>query len=113
MTVIIKRIYEPASKSDGYRVFVDRLWARGLSKQEAHIDLWLKEVAPSDQLRTWFAHDPAKWEEFKRRYKEELRDNPTLAQLRNLTAEQNITLLYGAKDQTHNQAVVLKELLQA
>lgn len=112
MSIDIKRIYEPYQKSDGLRIFVDRLWARGLTKEEAHIDEWLKEVAPSNELRTWFNHDPAKWVEFKKRYKAELKDSAAFKQLQKYAAEQHVTLLFGAKDTTHNQAAALKEFLQ-
>ncbi|EDK72229.1 protein of unknown function DUF488 [candidate division TM7 genomosp. GTL1] len=111
MTVTTKRIYEPYAKKDGLRIFVDRLWARGLSKEDAHVDIWLKDIAPSDGLRKWFGHDPEKWQEFKKRYKAELKTNEALIELKKYARKQNITLLYGAKDERHNQAVVLKELL--
>lgn len=112
MGIDIKRIYEPYQKADGLRIFVDRLWARGLTKEEAHIDVWLKEVAPSNELRTWFNHDPAKWTAFKKRYKTELKDSEALEQLQKYAASQHVTLLFGAKDTIHNQAAALKEFLQ-
>ncbi|WP_337170969.1 DUF488 domain-containing protein [Gemmatimonas aurantiaca] len=112
-TVALKRAYDPPSPEDGKRVLVDRLWPRGVSKAEAHIDLWLKDVAPSTDLRTWFAHDPAKWGEFERRYRAELAKNPALEELRELVATHSVTLVYGAKDTEHNQAVVLQRLLTA
>jgi uncharacterized protein YeaO (DUF488 family) len=112
MQVAIKRIYDPADPKDGYRILVDRLWPRGFKKDAAEIDQWLKEVAPSTTLRTWFGHDPARWKEFKKKYKDELEDNAAWNELRALSkAKKKITLLYGAKDEVHNQAVVLAELL--
>ena len=109
----IKRAYEKATKDDGYRVLVDRLWPRGLSKQKAHLGLWLKEIAPSNELRTWFGHDPKKWPQFKRRYSAELRKNKSaVAELKALVKKhKSITLVYGAKDEQHNNAVVLKDFL--
>jgi uncharacterized protein YeaO (DUF488 family) len=107
-----KRIYEDKHVDDGYRVLVDRLWPRGVSKQAAALDLWLKDVAPSTELRKWFAHDPEKWAEFKRRYRGELKHNAALGSLKEIVrTERIVTLLYGAKDQDHNEAIVLKELL--
>ncbi len=108
----MKRVYEEPAKSDGTRILVDRLWPRGLTKEKARVDLWLKEVAPSNDLRKWFAHDSAKWPEFKARYKAELKHNPAqLALLKQAIAKGPSTLLYGAKDTEHNEAVVLHELL--
>ncbi|HVZ97221.1 MAG TPA: DUF488 domain-containing protein [Chitinophagaceae bacterium] len=110
----IKRIYEPAEKTDGYRVLVDRLWPRGLSKEKAHCDIWLKEVAPSDALRKWFNHEESKWEAFKKKYAEELKQNSTWKELEQITEHhKTVTLLYGAKDEKHNQAVVLQTILKA
>jgi uncharacterized protein YeaO (DUF488 family) len=112
MMVKLKRVYEAPSKEDGTRILVDRLWPRGLSKEKAHVDLWLKEVAPSTELRKWFAHDPAKWPEFEARYRAELKQNPLqLALLKQAAANGPATLLYGAKDEEHNQAIVLQKLL--
>jgi uncharacterized protein YeaO (DUF488 family) len=112
MTIKLKRVYEEPSKEDGTRILVDRLWPRGLTKEKAAVDLWLKEVAPSTELRKWFAHDPAKWPEFRARYRAELKQNkPQLALLKQATAKGPSTLLYAAKDQEHNEAVVLHELL--
>ncbi|HWB32076.1 MAG TPA: DUF488 domain-containing protein [Acidobacteriaceae bacterium] len=112
MSIHIKRVYEPPLPADGRRILVDRLWPRGLSKERAHVDLWLKEIAPSNELRKWFAHDPAKWPEFQRRYKEELRPlREQLAQLKQEAARGTVTLLYGARDEQHNEAVVLAGLL--
>ncbi|MCL2037785.1 DUF488 domain-containing protein [Candidatus Saccharibacteria bacterium] len=113
MAVNIKRIYTPASGEDGFRVLVDRLWPRGVSKEEAKLDLWLKEIAPSNELREWFGHDPAKWAEFEKRYIIELNENPeTVDQLREiLKKNKRVTLLYGARDETHNEAVVLQKYI--
>ncbi len=111
--IAIKRAYEPAGPGDGFRVLVDRLWPRGISKEKARIDLWMKDVAPSDGLRKWFAHDPAKWEEFRKRYGKELEGNADLvAELADRAKKGKLTLVYGAKDTEHNQAVVLKECLE-
>jgi uncharacterized protein YeaO (DUF488 family) len=111
VTPQLKRVYEEPAKSDGTRILVDRLWPRGLTKEKAHVDLWFKEVAPSNDLRKWFAHDPQKWPEFKARYKAELKHNAAqLALLKQTIAKGPSTLLYGAKDTEHNEAVVLLEL---
>lgn len=112
MTILIKRIYEPAAKSDGFRVLVDRLWPRGIAKESAKLDLWLPDLGPSTELRKWFNHDPAKWDEFRRRYHAELKEKKELvAELKGRAKEGTVTLLYSAKDEAHNQAVALKELL--
>lgn len=111
MHVDIKRAYEAPAASDGRRVLVDRLWPRGLSKASASIDLWLKEVAPSTELRKWFAHDAAKWPEFQTLYRSELQANPALAELADLCRAGHTTLVYGAHDSAHNQAVVLQAVL--
>lgn len=104
----IKRVYEPAEQGDGYRVLVDRLWPRGLKKEAAELDLWLKEIAPSPTLRTWFGHKPERFAEFSKKYRAELKANPAVAQLRALAREhKTVTLLYGARDTEHNHAVVL------
>jgi uncharacterized protein YeaO (DUF488 family) len=109
----IKRVYAEPSPDDGKRILVDRLWPRGLTKEKAKVDLWLKEVAPSNELRKWFAHDPKKWPEFKRRYAVELKaQSEPLALLRQETSHGTTTLLYGAKDEEHNEAVALLELLK-
>ncbi|MCL4513302.1 MAG: DUF488 domain-containing protein [Candidatus Eremiobacteraeota bacterium] len=109
----IKRIYEAKSPSDGYRIFIDRLWPRGLKKENAHFDLWLKEIAPSDRLRKWFSHDPKKWIEFRKKYLEELTDRKKEIETvkEALQKQKIVTLLYGAKDEEHNNAVVLKDFL--
>ncbi len=111
MSVTLKRAYDPPAGTDGERILVDRLWPRGLTKGDARIDRWLKDVAPSAELRRWFGHDPDKWPEFERRYRAELKDNPALSELRALVRQRDVTLVYGAKDQSHNQAVVLKHIL--
>lgn len=110
----VKRVYLPAAAGDGTRVLVDRLWPRGLRKAEAAIDLWLKEVAPSAELRKWFGHDPARFAEFASRYRRELDGNAAaIAQLRVLADTGTVTLLYGAHDEVHNQAQVLADYLKA
>ncbi len=110
--VRLKRVYEPAAEDDGARVLVDRLWPRGLRKGEAAIDRWDKNVAPSTELRRWFGHDPARWEEFRQRYIEELREHAVeLDELRGIARRGRLTLLYSAHDEAHNQAVVLREVL--
>jgi uncharacterized protein YeaO (DUF488 family) len=109
----IKRVHAEPNEDDGKRILVDRLWPRGLTKEKARVDLWLKEVAPSNELRKWFGHDPEKWPEFKRRYAEELKAlSEPLALLRQEARHGTVTLLYGARDEDHNQAVVLLELLR-
>lgn len=108
--ISVKRVYDEPSHDDGFRVLVDRLWPRGLKKEKAGIDLWCKDVAPSDVLRKWFSHDPRKWVEFKKRYFAELDDKSgVLDCLRN--AGENVTLLYGAKDKEHNNAAVLRDYI--
>lgn len=110
--VRVKRIYEAPDPSDGARVFVDRLWARGLTKEKAALDLWLKDAGPSTELRKWFAHDPARWEEFQKRYRAELeRNEEVIARLREEMRKGPVTLLYGARDQEHNEALVLRDFL--
>ena len=108
MAVHIKRIYEETSDEDGYRVLVDRIWPRGVSKQKAHLDEWLKEIAPSTELRTWFDHAEPRWPEFQKRYRAELAKNPEVDELRRLMKEHEVvTLLYSARNEEENQAVVL------
>ncbi len=111
--VSVKRVYEPADKGDGFRILVDRLWPRGLSKRSGSIDLWLKDVAPSTDLRKWFAHDVTKWKDFKQRYLEELTEKADDKRtLKGLEKEHGtITLLFAARDEEHNQAVVLRSWL--
>jgi uncharacterized protein YeaO (DUF488 family) len=112
VNVKLKRAYESPTATDGERILVDRLWPRGLAKVKAKIDLWLKDVAPSNELRKWFGHDPEKWSEFKKRYRAELKSNPALSELQALSRQKDITLVYAAKDQSHNEAVVLKQILE-
>lgn len=112
MAVTIARIYDEPAAATGFRVLVDRLWPRGISKERAALDEWLKEVAPSNELRAWFHHEEPLWPEFERRYRLELAENPALAELEELVAKHpDTTLLYGAKDPEHNQAVVLQRVL--
>ena len=109
MNIRIKRVYEAPDKEDGARILVDRLWPRGLSKEKAQVDLWLKDIAPSTGLRKWFAHDPEKWQEFRKRYGAELeRNDEQVAALRAEAAKGPVTLVYGARDTEHNEALVLK-----
>jgi uncharacterized protein YeaO (DUF488 family) len=113
MDITLKRAYEPAAQSDGTRVLVDRLWPRGVSKDHGRIDLWLKDIAPSSELRKWFNHDPAKWGTFRARYFKELEHNNTaVATLLALAGRGRITLVYGARDDRFNNAVALKDYLQ-
>jgi uncharacterized protein YeaO (DUF488 family) len=110
--VKLKRAYELPNVSDGTRILVDRLWPRGVSKKEAAVDLWMKDVAPSNELRKWFGHDPARWNEFRQRYAREVGENRGLLdQLRSLAQKGPITLVYSAHDEAHNNAVELKKLL--
>lgn len=110
--VRIKRVYDDPAKADGHRVLVDRVWPRGLSKADAAVDEWLKEVGPSSDLRRWFGHDPARFEEFAERYRAELDGSDAFARLRAVRAEHRaVTLVYSARDTEHNQAVVLRDLL--
>jgi uncharacterized protein YeaO (DUF488 family) len=114
MKIRIKRAYEQPAAEDGERILVDRLWPRGLTKEKAKIDLWLKDVAPSTELRKWFAHDPTRWAEFQSRYKVELKRNKEqLSLLRQEVAKGTVTLIYAARDQEHNEAVILQGLLTA
>jgi uncharacterized protein YeaO (DUF488 family) len=113
MDVRLKRAYEPASPTDGYRVLIDRLWPRGVSREDARLDGWEKELAPSATLRQWFGHDPGRFEEFRRRYIEELRSQrPRLTALRRRARDGILTLVYSAHDAQHNDAVVLAEVLR-
>ena len=111
--VSIKRIYEDYQSSDGFRILVDRLWPRGIKKENAHIDLWLKDISPSTELRKWFNHEPEKWDEFTKKYLIEISSNSVASQelLSAIEQHSKVTLLYGAKDEEHNQAVVLKKWL--
>lgn len=110
----IKRAYEPAEAGDGKRILIDRLWPRGVSKAEARIDEWLKDVAPSTTLRKWFGHDPSKWEEFRRKYSEELSSPEKASLLEDIARQaknQAVTLVYGARDTEHSDAKVLEEII--
>ena len=110
----LKRAYEPASKDDGLRILVERLWPRGVSKQKAQIDLWLKDLAPSTELRKWYGHEPARWPQFRKRYWAELKgqgDVPAL--LKYVTEERTVTFVYAASDEARNSAVALRELLES
>ncbi len=110
--VRLKRAYEPPAAADGARILIDRLWPRGIKKADAAIDRWLKELAPSTELRRWFGHEVERWPEFRRRYRAELdRHRELVEELRALARQQRLTLVYGAKDEAHNDAVVLGELL--
>jgi uncharacterized protein YeaO (DUF488 family) len=113
MNIQMKRVYEQPANNDGSRILVDRLWPRGLTKEKAKLDLWLKEIAPSTELRQWFGHDPKKWKGFRGRYETELRHNSDLVEmLKTKAKEGTITLLYGARDEKHNEALVLKQFLE-
>lgn len=113
MKILIKRTYDAPERKDGFRILVDRLWPRGLKKEDSRIREWLKDIAPSDGLRKWFSHDPEKWQEFKRRYfKELIEKNDLIKQLKEKAKGQTITLLYSAKDLKYNNAVALKEYLE-
>src|SRR3954464_4645992 len=113
MDVRLKRAYDPATPTDGYRVLVDRLWPRGVSRARARLDAWEKDLAPSPELRQWFGHEPDRFEEFRRRYIEELRHQwPRLTALRRRAREGTLTLVYSAHDRDHNDAVVLAEVLR-
>jgi uncharacterized protein YeaO (DUF488 family) len=113
MNIRIKRVYEEPDKDDGVRILVDRLWPQGLTTEKARVDLWLKEIAPSTELRKWFAHDPKKWKKFRGRYETEIRHKDDLIKVLNQKArEGTITLIYGARDEKHNEALVLKHILE-
>jgi len=113
MKVHLKRIYEESTEADGFRILVDRLWPRGVSKEKANLDLWLRDIAPSTELRKWFNHDPKKWTEFQRKYKVELSKNlEHVAALEEiLEAHKRVTLLYATRDEEHNEAIVIKDFL--
>jgi uncharacterized protein YeaO (DUF488 family) len=112
-TIKTKRVYEKPSRADGMRILVDRLWPRGLTKERAAVKEWLKEVAPTTALRKWFGHDPDKWNEFQARYLKELAAKQELVdRLRDLCEKSTVTLLYGARDEEHNEAIVLKDFLE-
>src|SRR5512136_2169728 len=109
----LKRVYEPPAPEDGFRILVERLWPRGLTKDKAGVDLWLKDVAPSPELRKWYGHDPSRWEEFQERYRRELETNTAAVVLlkRELRAHKNVTFVYAARDEDRNSAVLLKRFL--
>jgi len=112
MMIKVKRAYEPHSRGDGFRILVDRLWPRGIKKEEAHIDKWLKDIAPSADLRKWFNHEPEKWTAFSKKYEAELRKSPALPELKEDVAQhKTITLVYAAKDEEHNNANVILSFL--
>lgn len=109
----LKRVYEPPAKEDGLRILVERLWPRGLTKERAAVDVWLKEIAPSPELRRWYGHDPAKWDEFRERYWGELkRGTDTIAELQRLLKRGAVTFVYAARDEAHNSAAVLKQFIE-
>ena len=110
-SVRVKRIYEPIGTDDGHRVLVDRMWPRGIARERAALDAWMPEVAPSTELRKWFAHDPERWPEFQARYRAELLNNPLIPELAAIAARGTLTLLYSARDTNHNQAVALAAIL--
>ncbi|GBQ37030.1 DUF488 domain-containing protein [Gluconacetobacter azotocaptans] len=113
LTIRVRRIYDPPEAGDGARVLVDRLWPRGVGKDRAHLTLWLKDVAPSGELRKWFGHDPAKWNDFQQRYRAELDANASaVGQVMTLARQGPVTLLYAARDTQHNEAVVLAAYLR-
>ena len=111
MEIKLKRVYEKPDEKDGFRILVDRLWPRGLTKEKAYLDLWLKEIAPSTELRKWFDHDPANWTEFQKRYLKEVKENKeAVSELKEYLKKGTVTLLYAAKDEVHNEALVLKNI---
>ncbi len=115
MAILAKRVYEPADAGDGERFLVERLWPRGITREEAHLDGWLKDLAPSSELRRWFGHDPARWDEFRRRYEAELESTEVQApldQLTDIARSGPVTLVYAARDTEHNGALVLKQLIE-
>ena len=112
MNIQIKRVYEKPDASDGFRILVDRLWPRGLTKEKAAADLWLKDIAPSTELRKWFNHDPEKWKEFQKKYQKELKENKeAVSVLKEHLKQGPVTLLYAAKDEVHNEADVIKNFV--
>ncbi|MGN6339606.1 MAG: DUF488 domain-containing protein [Ginsengibacter sp.] len=114
MNIQLKRIYEAGSKEDGYRILVDRLWPRGFTKEKAALDLWLKEIAPSNELRKWFGHDPDKWKDFQKKYRQELKQNKEAVDiLKDYIQKGKVTLLYAAKDEEHNEAQVIKDFISS
>lgn len=114
MSIRLKRAYDEAASSDGRRILVDRLWPRGVSKEKAAIDDWPKEIAPSGELRKWFDHDREKWNEFRKRYRKELKDHSEeLERIRGCASKGTVTLVYAAKDEKHNHALVLRDVIEA
>ncbi|MGN6265149.1 MAG: DUF488 domain-containing protein [Ginsengibacter sp.] len=114
MNIQLKRIYEAGSKEDGYRILVDRLWPRGFTKEKAALHLWLKEIAPSNELRKWFGHDPDKWKDFQKKYRQELKQNKEAVDiLKDYIQKGKVTLLYAAKDEEHNEAQVIKDFISS
>jgi uncharacterized protein YeaO (DUF488 family) len=112
MPVNVKRIYDPVAETDGYRVLIDRLWPRGIKNDGSHIDKWLKDVAPSTALRKWFNHEPDKWQSFLLKYQAEINGSPALEELRSdILKHKTVTLLYAAKDQQHNHALALRQMI--
>ncbi|HXR84219.1 MAG TPA: DUF488 domain-containing protein [Hanamia sp.] len=110
MNIQLKRVYEKPDRKDGFRILVDRLWPRGMTKEKAAVDLWLKDIAPSTELRKWFGHDPEKWKEFQKKYLKELKENnEAVSVLREHLKKGPVTLLYASKDEVHNEAEVLKD----
>jgi uncharacterized protein YeaO (DUF488 family) len=112
LVIKVKRIYEPPEPDDGMRILVERLWPRGVRRESAAIDLWMREIAPSHELRTWFSHDPSKWEEFKRRYWEEIKDRREFEELVELAKRGNVTLIFSTKSLNYNNAVALKQFIK-
>lgn len=113
MPILIKRVYDPPDKKDGYRVLIDRLWPRGMKKEDARIDEWIKQIAPSNELRKWYGHDPEKWEEFKRRYFKELADySREVGQLAKKASETTVTFVFSSKETNLNNAVALKYYIE-
>jgi uncharacterized protein YeaO (DUF488 family) len=111
--IAVKRVYRPVEKTDGARILVDRLWPRGVSTDAARLDLWLRDIAPSEELRRWFGHDPKRWKDFTLRYRRELKGRSAeLQPIRDALKKGNVTLLFAAKDEEHNNAVALKELIE-
>ncbi|GLI35722.1 DUF488 domain-containing protein [Desulforhabdus amnigena] len=113
MSIRLKRAYDPPGEDDGYRVLIDRIWPRGVGREAARLDVWLKEIAPSDELRKWFGHDPNKWKEFKNRYFQELDERPEVVEeLMKAAIKHSVTLVFAAKDREFNNAVALEEYLK-
>jgi uncharacterized protein YeaO (DUF488 family) len=113
MDIELKRVYEKPDATDGKRILVERLWPRGLTKEKAQVDLWLKEIAPSTKLRKWFSHDPDKWTEFQKRYRAEIRDkDEQVARLKDVIGNRKVTFVYGSKDEIHNAVIVLMDFLK-